>query len=275
MCPVPSTKRVALWCWYHGGPFRGYQSQPVGPTVQDTVIAALRQAGFSRTPVAASRTDLGVHARMQVLSMRVVEDVEPRDVAARLNAVLPPSVGVVMSRPVVDASFHAAWSATGKTYRYRLALADDPAWAPWSWRADVEEGSLREVLSLTVGTHDFAAFHDASSARKPRTIYRVEVHRLGPSLLEVELEGAGFAKYMVRFLVGAAVDVARGEVALETFRTALASGQRQRFTKAPAQGLVLWNVAYPFEVDPFSPEERAAGPLLPPGPPFESVRLTT
>lgn len=272
---MPSTKRVALWCWYHGGPFRGYQSQPVGPTVQETLIAALRQAGFSRTPVAASRTDLGVHARMQVLSMRVVEDVELHDVAARLNAVLPPSVGVVMSRPVFHTSFHAAWSATGKTYRYRLALADDAAWAPWSWRTDVDAAGLREVLALVVGTHDFAAFHDASSARKPRTIHRADVRQLGPSVLEVELEGAGFAKYMVRFLVGAAVDVARGEVPLETFRVALASGLRQRFTKAPAQGLVLWNVAYPSQVDPFSIEERAAGLGLPPAPPFDSVRLTT
>src|SRR5688572_6233230 len=127
---------VAPWCWYHGGAFRGYQSQPVGPTVQDTLMAALREAGFSRNPVPSGRTDLGVHARMQVLGMRVVEDVAPEDVAERLNAVLPPSVGIALSRPA-PRKFHPQWQAQAKEYRYRLLLKDDPAWAPYAWRVDV------------------------------------------------------------------------------------------------------------------------------------------
>src|SRR5687767_14936972 len=93
-----SSRLVALWCWYDGGAFRGYQSQPVGPTVQDTLMAALRASGLSRNPVPAGRTDLGVHARMQVGSMRIVENLPTSELAARINAHLPRSVGVAVAR---------------------------------------------------------------------------------------------------------------------------------------------------------------------------------
>ena len=253
---------VALWCWYHGARFRGYQSQPQGPTVQDTLIAGLRSAGFSRNPVPSGRTDLGVHARMQVLGMRVVEDVAPDDVAARLNAVLPKDVGIALSREAPK-KFHPQWQAKAKEYRYRLLLADDPEWAPFAWRTDVEPGRVREVLSLAVGTHDFFAFHDKSSAQKPRTVRDVTLSRRGP-VAELSIVGDGFARYMVRYLVGGAVAVARGELDEERYRRALHEPEPFAGVKAPAQGLILWEVRYAPEMDPFA----GASPQLPPGPPF-------
>src|SRR5438552_1997826 len=145
------SRTVALWCWYHGGAYRGYQSQPQGPTVQDTLVTALRSAGFSRNPVPAGRTDLGVHARMQVLGMRVVEDVAPQDVAARLNAQLPKDVGIAASR-AAPRKFHPQWQSEAKEYRYRLLLSDDARWAPFAWRIDVDPADVYAVLAAAGGT---------------------------------------------------------------------------------------------------------------------------
>lgn len=263
---MPS-RLVALWCWYHGASFRGYQSQPQGPTVQDTVRDALRAAGFERNPVPAGRTDLGVHARMQVLSLRVVEGVSPEEVAPRLAAHLPPPVGLVLSRPAKP-KFHAAWTASGKEYRYRLALGEVPGWAQVSWRIDARPELIAEALAQQVGTRDFISFHDSSSARKPRTVRSATLHELGQGLFEVRLRGDGFARYMVRYLVGSAVGVARGEISPEAHRAALEQAVPLWRIKAPAAGLVLWEVFYPEAMDPFSAGERSAPAGLPAAPPF-------
>jgi tRNA pseudouridine38-40 synthase len=160
--PTGRVETIALWCWYHGTAFKGYQSQPALRTVQDTLIRALREAGFSRNPVPAGRTDAGVHARMQALVMRVVEPVAAEDVAARLNAKLPPDVGICLSCPAPP-RFHPQWKAAAKAYRYRLALQDVARWAPSAWRVDVDPEAVRAVLEQAVGTRDFWAFHDKSS----------------------------------------------------------------------------------------------------------------
>jgi tRNA pseudouridine38-40 synthase len=261
---MPS-KLVALWCWYQGGAFRGYQTQLVGPTVQGTLLEGLRAAGFERDPVASGRTDLGVHARMQVLSLRVVEGVHPTDVAAKLNAVLPPTVGIACSREAPK-KFNAAWCATGKEYRYRLRLAGaDTAWA---WRVDCDVDKVRELLARLPGTRDFSAFHDSSSAPKPRRLRTVELATLGGDDFEVRVVGDGFARYMVRFLVGAVVDVARGHLPEDTFTAALERAVPFTKRRAPPEGLILWDVEYPPAMDPFSTDDRRLAAGVPTEPPF-------
>jgi tRNA pseudouridine38-40 synthase len=244
----PASRIVALWCWYHGGAFRGYQSQPQGPTVQDTLIAGLRSAGFSRNPVPSGRTDLGVHARMQVLGMRVVEDVEPAEVAARLNAVLPKDVGIALSREA-PRKFHPQWKASAKEYRYRLLLGEDERWSPYGWRVDVDPERVHALLQAAVGTRDFFAFHDKSSTQKQRTVHSIALEQRG-ALSELKITGGGFARYMIRYLVGGAVGVARGEVAESDWRAGLDEAKPFEGLKAPAHGLVLWRVAY--AEDPFA-----------------------
>jgi tRNA pseudouridine38-40 synthase len=246
---------VALWCWYHGGPFRGYQTQVEGPTVQQTLEAGLRAAGFSRNPINAGRTDLGVHARMQVLSMRVVEGVPATGVAARLNAHLPGGVGIICSRPTVT-GFNAQWSATGKEYRYRLALQDVPGWAPFAWRVDVDPQKLAVQVAKLAGARDFFAFHDKGSSRIVRRITRAELLHLEPGVVEVQLEGDGFARYMVRYLVGSAVAVAQGTLDEAVFDLALLEARVFTKRRAPPHGLVLWSVSYPPDADPFSVGDR-------------------
>ncbi len=258
---------MALWCWYHGGPFRGYQTQVEGPTVQGTIEQALRAAGFSRNPINAGRTDLGVHARMQVLSMRVVEPVAPTDVAARLNAHLPEGVGIACSRPA-PWKWNAQWHSTLKEYRYRLALDDRPEWAPFAWRVDFDPARLATAIGALVGARDFFAFHDRGSSRIVRTLTHASVHELAPGVLEVRLVGDAFARYMVRFLVGAAVAVAQGTLDEATFEAAVQRAVPFAKRRAPAHGLVLWEVGFPPELDPFSEADRQLAPGVPQAPPF-------
>jgi tRNA pseudouridine38-40 synthase len=252
---------TALWCWYHGGPFRGYQSQTEGPTVQGTLTAALREAGFERGGVVAGRTDLGVHARMQVVSFRVVEE------NPRWDLKLPPGLGIAQVREA-PARFHAQFKATGKEYRYRLLLEDDPQWSPYAWRVDVDPARVEAVLQHALGTHDFWAFHEKSSGRIPRTVLSVEVEQAGRGRVDLRLQGTGFGRYQVRYLVGGAVGVARGEIRESDYVAGIERAVEFAGAKAPAQGLILWEVFYPPAFDPFSPADRAASAGVPREPPF-------
>jgi tRNA pseudouridine38-40 synthase len=262
-----SSRITALWCWYHGKPFRGYQSQNAGPTVQGELVAAMRASGFDRGPVAAGRTDLGVHARMQVISFRVNDTVPLGDVAPMLNRKLPPGVGIgqVVHAPL---KFSAQWKAEGKEYRYRLLLKDDPEWSPFAWRIDVEPARVEQLLRRAVGTRDFWAFHEKASPRIARTLSKIEVVEAAPGRVDVRLTGSGFGRYQVRYLVGGAVAVARNEIPEEDYVAGLERAIEFRGVKAPSEGLTLWEVFYPPAFDPFPAEARAAGEGVPREPPF-------
>lgn len=280
---LPSTSKripVALWLWYLGGNFRGFQRQAEGPTVQSALEDALASVGVPATVMPSGRTDKGVHARMQVVSVRLEPGDSAEALAERLPARLPPGLGLCLVRR--PRSFHAQWSASGKAYRYRLRLGgtEDGAWAPYA--LDVRDAPLLQapgavpvtperleaLLGAAVGTRDFSAFHEKSSPRKLRTLESATLHALGGGLYEARLSGDGFARYQVRYLVGSALKVAAGLLPHEAWTAALETGSALEGFKAPAQGLVLWEVRYPPEVDPFTAGERLHPPGLPLEPPF-------
>jgi tRNA pseudouridine38-40 synthase len=189
---------------------------------------------------------------MQVLSARVEVGRPLAELHARLAAVLPADLGLHLVKQV-PASFHAAWSATGKEYRYQLP-------------ADVLAGPARtrllEALPLLPGTRDFSVFHHKASQGGLRTVRSVEWLAEGDKSLteagSLRFTGEKFGRHMVRMLVGALLGVARGEVALETLRAGLEAQTKFHCPVAPPEALLLWAVDYPAADDPFSAAERAA-----------------
>ncbi|HZI10794.1 MAG TPA: tRNA pseudouridine(38-40) synthase TruA [Myxococcus sp.] len=278
---LPSTTKripVALWVWYRGGHFHGFQRQPGSLTVQGALEDALSSVGVPATLMPAGRTDRGVHARMQVVSVRLEPGDSAEALEARLPARLPAGLGLCgVRRPQ---SFHAQWSASGKEYRYRVRLggAVEPSWAPYALDVPgepklhgpgpVTPERLESLLTSAVGTRDFIAFHEKSSPQKLRTLASATLHALGAGLYEARLSGDGFARYQVRYLVGSALKVAAGLLPEEAWRAALEAGTAMEGFKAPAHGLVLWEVRYPPKLDPFTAGERLHPPGLPPEPPF-------
>ncbi|MDY7227943.1 tRNA pseudouridine(38-40) synthase TruA [Hyalangium rubrum] len=226
----------------------------------------------------AGRTDRGVHARMQVVSLRLAPGDSAEALAARLSPLLSPELGLCVARRP-HPSFHAQWSAAGKTYRYRVQLGGTvaEAWRPYVLDAAVDPvlagrpiapERFAELLRMAEGTRDFSAFHENSSPRKSRTLESATVRELGGGLFEARLRGDAFARYQVRYLVGSALLAAAGRLSEEQWRGALERAESIAGLKAEAAGLVLWEVYYPPAVDPFTTTERASPPGLAPGPPF-------
>ena len=112
--------RIALGVEYDGSEFRGWQTQPGGGTVQDSLETALMQiAGVPIGLVCAGRTDAGVHATGQVVHFDVPV-ARPLTAWVRgTNTFLPPAIAVRWAQPVSD-DFHARFSASARRYRYLL-----------------------------------------------------------------------------------------------------------------------------------------------------------
>lgn len=237
-------RTVALWCWYRGEGFHGYQGQQGLRTVQGELLRAFAAAGATRNPVVAGRTDKGVSARMQVLSVKLEREANLERLVERLREALPADLGLHLGREAAP-GFHAAFSATSKEYRYEV-------------RGDVGSlEALREAAALVPGTRDFRVFHFKTSEARPRTVTALEVLPSAPGVT-LRFVGAQFARHMVRMLTGGLLAVSRGDVTLDTFRLGLERQQNFHCPTAPPEPLTLWSVGYPAELDPFTADERAA-----------------
>jgi len=192
----------------------------------------------------AGRTDTGVHAIGQVMSFRTASELDGAKLGRGVNALLPEDIAVSALEPCGD-EFHARFSATGRTYEYRLRVGSDrdplERWAyhhPAALRLD----AMREASAALIGRRDFAAF--ASGEGGVRTVRRAEWSRDG-DLLRFEIEADAFLRGMVRAIVGTLLWVGRGKIGVERFGEIVRSEDRAvAGPSAPARGLCLVGVTY-------------------------------
>lgn len=244
--------RLKLTIAYDGRGFHGWQSQAGRNTIQDNLEEAFHRLTGERIRLHGSgRTDAGVHALGQVAHVDVSDPARtPERWINALNALLPTSIRVLRARYVAS-TFHARYSARGKTYRYRI-------WAG-SVASPFEEGRAWHIsgpfdfalfalaLRQFVGKHDFSAFAAKRGQKEENTIRRVHSARTRKSgaLLVAEVSGEGFLYKMVRLMVGAAARCAMGKLPLESITERLKSPEiRQSRYVAPASGLYLFRVRY-------------------------------
>jgi tRNA pseudouridine38-40 synthase len=253
--------RLKLTLAYDGRPWKGWQSQPGGETVQDQVETALRNLTSHRVSVQASgRTDTGVHALGQVAHVDVPELMQLRPDAwvRAINVRLPHSIRV-LSVEEVSPEFHARFGTTGKVYEYRIwraeVLSPFEDGRAWHLFGKLDAELLSQGAAILCGTHNFARLSanrgDMSEDERrendeglTRTITRIDVHEEG-DILRLVFEGDGFMYKMVRMLVGSLVHAARGREPLSWLRDLVGdpTGEKTHHT-APADGLYLVRVMY-------------------------------
>jgi tRNA pseudouridine38-40 synthase len=242
--------RIALGIEYDGSRFLGWQTQPGGGTVQDSLEAALATIGGAEISVTcAGRTDRGVHARCQVVHFDTGADRPDSAWVRGVNALLPDSVAVLWAKRVPQ-DFHARYSARSRTYRYLLVNrpvrpALDARRAGW-FHAPLEVAAMREAARYFVGEHDFSAFRSSEcQAKSPvRTVHGLEVEG-GEGRVAFTIRANAFLHHMVRNIVGTLVYVGKGKHPPSWAQEVLESLERARAapTFAP-EGLCLEHVEY-------------------------------
>ncbi|MBN1609696.1 MAG: tRNA pseudouridine(38-40) synthase TruA [Polyangiaceae bacterium] len=242
---------VLLTVAYDGQDFHGLARQPGIRTVAGQLDAAVRAIDPDASPVRAlSRTDAGVHARAQMVAFDTRRAIPSRGWVLALTRNLPKSMGVLRASRV-PSGFDPRDHVVTKTYSYLLfpSPVRDPLLVGRAWRIgeplDVE--LMRTELGPVAGTHDFAAFRNASDGRLNThcRIARTELRtwQRDQRCLEVVLEGDRFLHRMVRIIVGTLVDVGRGWLSQNAVKSALAGGSRATLgMTAPPDGLYLEQV---------------------------------
>jgi tRNA pseudouridine38-40 synthase len=258
---------------YDGTPYHGWQVQPGLPTIQGTLAEAIhRITGETVLPQGSGRTDTGVHALGQVVSLALATAIPAPNLQRALNNLLPGNIRIVALESTAP-DFHARYSARRKTYEYRICPATvcPPMLAPfvWSYSWPLDLDAMQQAAAMIVGTFDFSSFaaidpdlterkaaeapDDPGDSRMPRSsvrsIFASSWEHLsgqqGCDLIVYRVTGSGFLHHMVRNLVGTFVNVGRGRTpatsipAIVGVRSRTAAGPT-----APPHGLFLVNVEY-------------------------------
>jgi tRNA pseudouridine38-40 synthase len=237
--------RLRLTLEYDGTPFHGWAAQPGQPTVEAALRAALDETFARRANLAvAGRTDAGVHALGQVVSVEVAGGPPPERAAEALNPRLPDAVTVVAAEAAAG-DFHARFSARSRTYRYRLFTRRTPS--PFELRRSwwvprrLDEDMLAEAAALLPGEHDFRAFTPSETQHTSfvRVVERAAWIRRDDHL-DFEITADSYLRHMVRTLVGTMLAHGPRELA-----GLLDGGTRaEAGATAPPWGLYLVSVAY-------------------------------
>ena len=249
-----TSRHFKLTVAYNGREYVGWQVQAQGRTIQAELERAIKQVTQETVRATASgRTDSGVHALGQVVSVPLKKDITPEKLLLALNGNLPSDIRVLDITYAVE-DFHAIRDAISKRYRYFIqdGRVHDPFLWERSWflPQEIDHRAMQKAAKMLVGEHDFATYQSSGSPRLTtvRTIHDFVVTRENGSLtnpIVVEVEANGFLYNMVRNLVGTLVEVGLGKrdktwpAEILDMKDRKAAGQT-----APAKGLFLVSVTY-------------------------------
>lgn len=255
-------KKSAVLLGYCGKNYWGMQRNPGMKTIEEDLLSAMhkhkwisdeafetpQEAAFQR----AARTDKGVSAARQCVSMKLPNDT---DIAA-LNSDLPDDIRVFAVHRVTK-GFNSKDQCDFRTYSYTLPTI---AFSEHSQLDSVDQKGFRvdparldrvnEVLQLFEGTkkfHNFTAkkgFHDPSSKR-----FMVSF-KCGPPFVRrdvefatIQVKGQSFMLHQIRKMVGLVLAIVRG-IAADTVVEQACSDILMDIPTAPGLGLMLDQVHY-------------------------------
>ena len=243
--------RILATTSYKGTNYSGWQRQPNVISIQEVIERELSKF-FNReiTIYGAGRTDAGVHAYGQRFHFDVeVDELDLDRLLYSLNKMLPDDIKIVDVEEV-DSDFHARYSSKGKIYAYSvLFMAKEPFFydTAYLYPKGLDLELFKDALDKFVGVHNFKNFTSKEEDEENfvREIYSINVEG-NESMAYIILHGSGFMRYMIRFIIGYAIDVANGKYPLESIDELLSDDSERHIvsSKAPASGLTLINVEY-------------------------------
>tara|TARA_B110000858_G_scaffold197470_2_gene259219 strand:- start:35337 stop:36140 length:804 start_codon:yes stop_codon:yes gene_type:complete len=235
-------------------------------TVQGAITQALRKiCKYADCTVSgASRTDAGVHAQGQVAKLSIPLEITAEKLQLGLNSLLAEDIRIRQCT-TSHADFNPNRQSVSKKYRYYFSIdrVSSPllhgivAHIPSKLEGaqsdtDLDLESMRQACKLFVGEHDFYSFasKDKNISSTVRTITQFEINSTDTLGLDIdahyfEIEGNGFLRHMIRYIVGAIFAVGRRGIGSEDIHHALSNRFEKKLSpKAVARGLHLIEITY-------------------------------
>lgn len=246
-------RRYFLSLAYNGSNYHGWQKQPKHVSIQQTLEEAFSTILGQKIEITGcGRTDSGVHAKQYFAHFNFAGEF-PEAFLRRINKYLPKDIAIYqLFQTHWDA--HARFDAYHRSYEYHLRFNKDPFHLQTSYQytypvwPDLEK--MQQAARLISHYDEFFPFcktnHDAKTLiceiRRSEWIYYEDEARL-----VYHVSANRFLRGMVRLLVGMCINVGLDKIPLSEVKKALDQQTQLRMsTSAPARGLFLTDIRYPF-----------------------------
>jgi tRNA pseudouridine38-40 synthase len=236
---------------YNGKQFSGFQKQENARTIQGEVDKAFRTILRSEIETTtSSRTDAGVHAVQNFLHFDT-DKILPVTMAYNANAILPKDIVVKSIREVTPES-HSRFNAQYRTYEYMIYQEKNPFLTDlaYFYPFPLDKKLLSEAAAFFKKNTDFQSF---CKRHAEVNHYQCNLSIVNwteeKDYLKFTVRGNRFLRGMVRALVGTSLQIARGNIDINTLpKIVQAHDSQQADFSAAAHGLKLLEVGYPEEI---------------------------
>ena len=249
-------RRYFIYLSYDGARYHGWQVQPNGCSVQETLMKALSLLlGRDTEVVGAGRTDAGVNASMMVAHFDCLDAVDTVALASRLNRMMPQDIAI-QKIVEVRADAHARFSALSRTYHYYVSAERNPFCRHYCFRCPqtLDFALMNKVAERLFDYRDFTSFSKLHTDVKTNNcrIMKAEWVRMDAACVGMDntwvfvIQADRFLRNMVRAVVGTLIDVGRGRMTEEEFCSIIEAKDRCRAgMSVPGQALFLADIEYP------------------------------
>lgn len=241
---------------YLGFRFSGWQKQPKQKTIEQMLLKTLKfiipNSNFKI--LGAGRTDAKVSALDAAFELFTEEEIVDFDTFMLLfNTNLPADIrGIGISE--VDKNFNVIQNSKTKEYVYLFSYGEKnhPFAAPFIANiiAELDIHTMKVAAKLFEGTHNFHVYtaRIQKNTKSVRTINSCEIRpnkvleaNFFPKVsYALHIKGKGFMRYQIRMMMGALIQLGKGELTLLDIEESLKENSSIQLSYvAPGSGLLL------------------------------------
>ncbi len=247
-------KNYKITIAYDGRRYKGFRIIKGSPekTIQGKLENILSKLFEEEVEViSAVNTDAGVHALIQVCSVKVEKSAHNLDKIHNYMETFLPDDIIVLSVEEADERFHARYNVKSLIYEYRL-WKSNAIRRPLFERYQVKLMDkplnalvMEEAAKQLVGEHDFRAFSTKSKVKSTtKTMDAIDVTETDNEII-IRMSASGYLLNMERIIVGTLVQIGLYEKDMDSISKAFSTLNGKHVGhKAMASALCLVDVKY-------------------------------
>lgn len=239
---------------YNGTNYNGWQVQDnTAETIQQILQEKMSMIiGEPIEVVGCGRTDAGVHARDYYAhfdSGKTDLHVQGTNYVYKLNKVLPFQIAVSTIRLVKDTA-SARFDAEARTYDYLVHRAKDPFLFDRSLYVfgDIDFEAMNKAAAYLLQVEDFTSFSKVNTQTHTNncTVTFAQWLKQNENEYIFRITANRFLRNMVRAIVGTLLEVGKGKMSQEEFKTIINNKNRSEAgMSVPGHALYLTHIQYP------------------------------
>tara|TARA_B100000575_G_scaffold293715_1_gene306022 strand:- start:4815 stop:5549 length:735 start_codon:yes stop_codon:yes gene_type:complete len=235
---------------YDGTNYVGWQNQQNGLSIQELIELSINKLSNEKTRIfGAGRTDAGVHAKGQVASFKLKNQIDSNTIRDGLNHHLRPHPIAILSAEKIETNFNARFSAKLRWYEYRVINRRAPLTLEnnrvWCVHKNINTKKIIDQSKFFIGKHNLSAFRSincqSKSASKSINSFEINIEK---DQINFKISAKSFLHSQVRIMVGTLVDIGLNKITNSISEIIKTKKREFAGITAPAQGLYLTKVDY-------------------------------